>query len=50
MANRSYVKSQKLKEASEGRQKLTLLEKENESLKKQKTTLKQKIQLLKEVI
>ena len=50
MANRSYVKSQKLKEAFEGRKKLLLLERENETLKKEKTSLEQKVQLLKEVI
>jgi len=36
MANRSYLKSQKLKETSADRQKLLLLEKENDVLKKEK--------------
>ena len=50
MANRSYLKSQKLKEMAADRQKLLLLKKENGSLGKEKASLEQKVQLLKEVI
>ena len=50
MANCSYLKSQKLKEMAAGHQKITLLEKENVVLKKEKAALEQKVELLKEVI
>ena len=50
MANRSYLKSQKLRETSTDRQKIKLLEKENDVLKKEKVSLKHKVKLLKEVI
>jgi cell division protein FtsB len=50
MANRSYLKSQKLKETSVERQWIKLLEKENDVLKKEKTSLEHRVELLKEVI
>ena len=50
MANCSYLKSQKLKEMAADHQKITLLEKENVVLKKEKAALEQKVELLKEVI
>ena len=50
MANCSYLKSQKLKETAADHQKITLLEKENAVLKKEKAALEQKVKLLKEVI
>jgi len=50
MANRSYLKSQKLRETSTDRQKIKLLEKENDVLKKEKVSLEHKVKLLKEVI
>ena len=50
MANRSYLKSQKLKEISKDHEKLLLLEKENGSLKKENASLEQKVKLPKEVI
>ena len=50
MANRSYLKSQKLKVTEADRQKITLLEAENAALKKDKAALEQKIKMLKEVI
>ena len=50
MANRSYLKSQRLKELSRYHQKLILVERENESLKKDKASLEQKVNLLKDVI
>ena len=43
MANRSYLKSQKLKEISEDRKKMQLLKKENESLKKEKMSLEHNV-------
>ena len=50
LANRSYLKSQKLKEAAADLQKIDLLEKENAALKKDKAALEQKVKILKEVI
>ena len=50
MANRSYLKSQKLKAIEADRQKIILLEAENAALKKDNGTLEQKIKMLKEVI
>ena len=50
MANRSYLKSQKLKVTEADRQKITLLEAENAALKKDKAALEQKVRMLKEVI
>ena len=50
MANRSYLKSQKLKATEADRQKITLLEAENAALKKDKATLEQRVKMLKEVI
>ena len=50
MANRSYLKSQKLKETEADRQKITLLEAENAALKKDKAVLEQRVRMLKEVI
>ena len=50
MANRSYLKSQKLKATEADCQKITLLEVENASLKKDKTALEQRVRMLKEVI
>ena len=50
MANRSYLKSQKLKDTAADRQKISLLEKENDILKKDKALLEQKVKMLKEVI
>ena len=50
MANRSYLKSQKLRETSMDCQKIKLLEKENDVLKKEKVSLEHKVKLLKEVI
>ena len=50
MANRSYLKSQKLKVTEADRQKITLLEAENAALKKDKVALKQRVKMLKEVI
>ena len=50
MANRSYLKSQKLKTTEADCQKITLLEVENASLKKDKTALEQRVRMLKEVI
>ena len=47
MANRSYLKSQKLKEAAAD---LQNIEKENAALKKDKATLEQKVKMLKEMI
>ena len=43
MANRSYLKSQKLKATEADRQKIVLLEAENASLKKDNAALEQKI-------
>ena len=50
MANRSYLKSQKLKATKVDRQKITLLEAENAALKKDKAALEQRVKMLKEVI
>jgi hypothetical protein len=50
MANRSYLKSQKLKATEADRQRITLLEAENASLKKDKAALEQRVKMLKEVI
>ena len=47
MINRSYLKSQKLKEAAAD---LQNIEKENAALKKDKATLEQKVKMLKEMI
>jgi len=44
------LKSLCLKEAAEEQKKLPLLEKETESLKKEKASLEQKVDLLKDVI
>ncbi|XP_039778296.1 wiskott-Aldrich syndrome protein homolog 1-like [Panicum virgatum] len=50
MANRSYLKSQKLKATEVDRQKIALLEAENAALKKDKAALEQRVRMLKEVI
>ena len=50
MANRSYLKSQKLKVTEADRQKVALLEAENAALKKDKATLEQRVRMLKDVI
>ena len=50
MANRSYLKSQKLKETTADRQRIGLLKKENANLKKEKAALEHKVKMLKEVI
>ena len=50
MANRSYLKSQKLKATEADRQKIALLEAENDALKKDKAALAQRVRMLKEVI
>ena len=50
MANRSYLKSQKLKATEADRQKIVLLEEKNVALKKDKAALEQKVKMLKEVI
>ena len=50
MGNRSYLKSQKLKETAADHQKISSLEKENAILKKDKAALEQKVKMLKEVI
>ena len=50
MANRSYLKSQKLKATEADLQKIVLLEAENAALKKDNSALEQKIKMLKEVI
>ena len=50
MANRSYLKSQKLKATESDRQKVTLLETESAALKKGKAALEQRARMLKEVI
>jgi len=50
MANRSYLKSQKLKATKADHQKIILLEAENAALKKDNAALEQKIKMLKEVI
>jgi len=46
LANRSYLKSQKLKETAADRQRIDLLEKENASLKKDKAALERKVKML----
>ena len=50
MANRSYLKSQKLKATETDRQKISLPETENAALKKDKAALEQRVKMLKEVI
>jgi len=50
MANRSYLKSEKLKATEVDHRKIILLEAENAALKKDKAALEQKIKMLKEVI
>jgi len=50
MANRSYLKSQKLKATVADRQGIALLEAENAALKKDKAALEQSVRMLKEVI
>ena len=50
MANPSYLKSQKLKETEVDHQKISLLEAENATLKKDKAALEQRVRMLKEVI
>ena len=50
MANRSYLKSQKLKATEADHQKIALLEAENAALKKDKVALEQRVRMLKEVI
>jgi len=50
MANRSYLKSQRLKATEADRQKIALLEAENSALKKDKAALEQRVVMLKEVI
>ena len=50
MVNRSYLKSQKLKETKADRQKISLLEAENAALKKDKGLLEQRVRMLKEAI
>ena len=50
MANRSYLKSQKLKATETDRQKISLPEAENAALKKDKAALEQRVRMLKEVI
>ena len=50
MANRSYLKSQKLKVTEVDRQKIALLEVENAALKKDKAALEQRVRMLKDVI
>ena len=50
MANPSYLKSQKLKETEVDDQKISLLEAENATLKKDKAALEQRVRILKEAI
>ena len=50
MANRSYLKSQKLKATEVDHKKIDLLEAENAALKKDKDALEQRVRMLKEVI
>ena len=50
IANRSYLKSQKLKATKADRQRITLLEAENAALKNDKAALEQRVRMLKEVI
>ena len=46
IANRSYLKSHKLKATEADRQKITLLEAENAALKKDKAALEQRVKML----
>ena len=50
IANRSYLKSQKLEATEADRQRIALLEAENAALKKDKAALEQRVRMLKEVI
>ena len=50
MANRSYLKSQKLKATEADRQEIAMLEAENASLRKDKAMLEQRVRMLNEVI
>ena len=50
MANRSYLKSQKLKTTEADRQKIALLEAKNAALRKDKAELEKRVRMLKEVI
>ena len=50
MANRSYLKSQKLKTTEADRQKIALLEAKNAALRKVKAELEKRVRMLKEVI
>ena len=50
MANRLYLKSQKLKATEPDRRKIILLEAENAALKNDKAALEQRVRMLKEVI
>jgi len=50
LANRSYLKSQELKKTAADRQRIKLLERENDTLRKDKASLERKVGLLKEVI
>ena len=50
MANRSYLKSQRLKATEADCQKIALLEAVNAALKKDKAVLEQRVVMLKEVI
>ena len=50
MANRSYLKSQRLKATEADCQMFALLEAENAALKKDKAVLEQRVVMLKEVI
>ena len=45
MANRSYLKSQKLKTTEADRQKIALLDAENAALKKDKAALEQRVRM-----
>ena len=48
--NQSYLKSQKRKKTITDRERIKLLEEENDILKKDKASLERKVDLLKEVI
>ena len=50
MANRSYLKSQKLKVTEADCQKIALLEAKNAAWKKDKAVLEQRVRMLKELI
>ena len=50
MANRSYLKSQKLKATEADCQKIALLEAKNAALRKDKAVLEKRVRMLKEVI